>query len=151
MKRLKRVRRDPIIGTPSPEGIAQLHEACRTADRISWHFTMAGMKCNVSGLCMMLMAIDLATGNSVLHTATSAANLEALCAIQAMLSISLRICGFGRVSRTEKPFYIVMTRKNCEGVTILHLSAQIGEQEMVVSTYCFFCHYWLPREELSDD
>jgi hypothetical protein len=88
---------------------------------------------------MLLMAVDPATGNSAMHAAVAADNLDAVRGIRDKFVPWVR--------QLRRPYHMLVSHKNGVGDTALHIAARRGNLELVTAMYRLFRRDWLPGEK----
>lgn len=86
-----------------------------------------------NGLNLLLSAIDPTTGDSAIHRAVAAGNLNALDAILSGLGR-----GFGMMPNHTRQFWLLVTHQNLAGDTALHAAARTGSVKATKAVYRLF-------------
>ncbi len=82
---------------------------------------------------LLLTAIDSATGDSVIHRAAAAGNIEVLNAILSSFGPNFR-----NVPEMERELWVLVTHQNLAGDTALHAAARAGSVRGVKGVYRLF-------------
>ncbi|KAH7312685.1 hypothetical protein B0I35DRAFT_481120 [Stachybotrys elegans] len=126
----------------SPQVVAQLHEAARSAtpEDIKTQVKSAAWDCDGTELQVLCMAIDQDTGGSMYHTAVTAGRIDAMVALSRCFRADNEI-------RYRRVYEIIYTHRDRHGDTILHKAAQSGRQDLLLAAFRLFHGDWLPGEE----
>ncbi len=104
-------------------------------------FDSTSLRHKLSPTYLILMAIDLSTGDSVLHAAAAAGNGDALAAAVKMFR------GRHGLVEHEHTWHLIRTRRNAAGDTVLHVAARTGRQDIVTGAYRQYFSDGMPNEQ----
>lgn len=86
-----------------------------------------GLECKCPGICLNFMAIEPATGNSLMHTAILAQRIDLL--------DTLRYYRPRSDAPFMRQFELLYSHQNHDGDTILHLAARTSRRDLVTAAY----------------